>query len=204
MNNDDYRDLILKSKNGDQNAFEKIIVDLKDHIKYQIYRYRFSFNFEFTKDDVIQVAYIAVWEAISKCKNAPELDYPKAYLTTAINNQICTKFTKVNRKKVKVHELNARLDASVNVNASENCTLSEIIESKNKSIEDLILEKEAYEYVLGLSVNLNEREKETFNLWAKGYNPTKICEILGVPIRTVENALYTGKRKIRKHANKIA
>jgi hypothetical protein len=43
MNNDDYRDLILKSKNGDQNAFEKIISDLKEHIKYQIYRYRFQF-----------------------------------------------------------------------------------------------------------------------------------------------------------------
>jgi RNA polymerase sporulation-specific sigma factor len=68
--------------------------------------------------------------------------------------------------------------------------------------EELLIGKESYEAVIQyVSQNLSALEKQAFSLYLQGYSYPNIAQMLGRPLKSIDNAIQRAKKKLEKFSS---
>ena len=189
-------EIVLKIKNGDEQALSYLLDKYKNLVNMKVGKY---FIIGAEKDDIIQEGMIGLFKAI-KTYNASKNNTFKTFANMCIERQLITAIKTSNRQKHM--PLNSYL--SLNVSAYDNNDDStELIDTFNsQTIEDpldTIMKKEQYiEIEKAIDKNLSKFEKKVLDRYIKGESYTVIAKRLDSPVKSIDNAI----QRIRKKAIK--
>jgi len=167
--------LILKSKNGDSNAFGLLIKNYKS----QLYGYLRKFDEDKSiADDMMQETLIKVWKAFPNYSNQNKF---ASWLFTIAHN-VALDFNKSKKNRSKIFQQN------------------EIeFQTKDKNPCVQLENKELKEVIISCVNSLPEKQKHVFLLRQNGGLSFKeISQITDEPINTVLGHMHYATKKIRK------
>lgn len=177
-NSESENELLIKAKEGDKNAYGKIV---------KIYMRRAYFaalSFVASKDDAFDLSQDAFIKAYRSLKN---FDTSKSFYTwyyTILRN-LCLNFLR-NKKR---HA----------INFSEIFELLENIEDENQNTENMMHKKDTKRIVWEAIWKLSPEDREIIT--AKDIvnaSYTEISELLQIPVGTVMSRLYYARKRLKK------
>ena len=86
MTNSEFEELIIKSRNGDSEAFENTLNNLKHYFKYKANEYKDQLGRGYDVDDLIQEAAIGVWKGLYSYKEGSK--YARTYFLVVARNSM--------------------------------------------------------------------------------------------------------------------
>lgn len=139
-------------------------------------------------DDLCQEAYVALLSAIGSYDEQKGTSF-STYAIACINNRLTDAVKTANRRKNRI------LNDSVSLTDDSNPV--EIISFE--SPEEVTLDQEQYhELMQRIENELSRKERQVLLLWVDGYDYVEIGEKLGLPVKSVDNALQRARRKLKK------
>ena len=164
-------ELIIRSKNGDEQAFTELILSIKNDL-YRIGKSRLADDSDI--NDAIQETMINAYKHLKKLKDISSF---KSWIIKILINE-CNKIYKKTNKKEKI------LEKIKNEKISDNS-----INSINSQID--------FEILIGC---LNYEEKLIIALYYNSkYSCNEIAKILNMNINTVKSKLVRAKEKVKKY-----
>lgn len=188
-------DLLLKAKNGNHEAMEKVIN------QYQKLVYKNSQNFFLRGgegNDLEQEGYIGLIKAIKAYKPNTEASFA-TFANLCIRRQLITTIKKANTDKHKIFN-----DSIIKDSYSENI---EKIDYKTLSLcfhtpEELLLGKELLQLLNNyLDKNLSDFEKQVFSHLIQQKTYIEIADILGDTPKRIDNTIQRIKKKVKGYLN---
>ena len=165
------RELIDLAKNGDSDAFEKLVFDYKNYVGYIVDTNCWSFS-EY-REDFMQEGFLALFRAVRTYDGLSSSF--STYAFQCIKNAVITARRKYERIPKE----------------------PEFCDIHDRSAEEIVLEHEStsllYERMMS---SLSELERIVVELYVDGYRPTQIADRVGVAKKSVDNALSRAKRKL--------
>lgn len=173
--------LIVNAANGDQTAFHEIINAFDPLIESIIYKYT-GCSLEYDDHDLRQEATIALFGAVRTYKDRQNGITFGLYAKICIKNRIISQMRKVST-----------------VQQSEQIGFDKEILTDEHNPEKEIIDKESCVSLLELmDGNLSHYEKAVFKLYIHNISYNEIASILGTSHKSVDNAIYRIKHKIKK------
>lgn len=197
QNNEDKK-YILRIKNGDEIALNKIMDKYKNFV-YAKAKTFFIVGAE--QEDIIQEGMIGLFKAIKGYDSNKEVSF-SAFADLCIRRQIISAIKASNRQK---HiPLNSYL--SLNKSSFDDDTDREVIEQLDLDTLpdplDTITKKETYRGIeLKMSQILSDFEQQVFNQYLNGDSYITIANKLNSHVKAVDNAIQRIKKKVEKHLN---
>lgn len=173
-----FSELILAAKNGDEGAFSELCEKYRPLIENMTDRYLARLNaFIQDKDDLRQEATVAFYRAVTSYDMSQDKVSFGLYAKICIKNRMVTLLRRANKKS-----------ALKTVEAPEN---------EGKRIGDRVFD---FEELLSVSEKiLSKREGLVFSLYIGGKTYKEISELLKVSEKSVDNALFRAKSKIKRY-----
>lgn len=183
--------LILRAAAGDQTAFSELVKEYKPLTDGIIRRYKTFISLcGCDEDDLRQEAIIALYGA------AKTYDIEKQGVTFGLYAKVCINNRIISQLR-KVRGADLPLDAE-NEDASEGGGQNEAAESETNP-ESEVIGRESYKALLKLiDENLTAYEKSVFKLYILDKSYHEIAVALGSPRKSVDNAVYRIKKKIKR------
>ena len=202
FNTNKYNDLrdeeiIIKIKQGDEQALTYLLEKYKDLVNVKVGKY---FMAGAERDDILQEGMIGLFKAI-KTFNCEKQNTFKSFANLCVERQLITAIKTSNRQK---HiPLNSYLSLNISAYDKNDDDSVELIDTFNsKTIEDpleTIMKKEYYEEIREtINSSLSKFEKQVLERFVKGDSYLTIAEKLDSPVKSVDNAI----QRIRKKAIK--
>ena len=177
---DEMTELVLNTKNGSESALSALLKKY-EHLINSISKKYSDMCFSNTKEneDFFQESIIAFNNAITTYDIERCNITFGAYAKICIKNRLISCVRKANSKKRKVRE--------------------ETTDNSVISLQDTFIMREQEKKMLSISKNvLSEYEKKIFLLYLKGNKPRDIVKITGKGKRSVNNALYRIRAKLKQ------
>lgn len=196
MQDEEDRKYLLKIKNGDEKALNKIMDKYKNFV-YAKAKTFFLVGAE--KEDIIQEGMIGLFKAIKGYDVEKEVTF-SSFADLCIRRQIITAIKASTRQK---HiPLNSYL--SLNKSAFDEDTDREVIEQLDIDLVpdplETITKKETYKNIeLKMTEILSDFEQQVFNEYLNGETYIEIADKLHTHAKAVDNAIQRIKRKVEKH-----
>lgn len=196
MQDEEDRKYILKIKNGDEKALNKIMDKYKNFV-YAKAKTFFLVGAE--REDIIQEGMIGLFKAIKGYDVEKEVTF-SSFADLCIRRQIITAIKASTRQK---HiPLNSYL--SLNKSAFDEDTDREVIEQLDIDLVpdplETITKKETYKNIeLKMTEILSDFEQQVFNEYLNGETYVEIADKLHTRAKAVDNAIQRIKRKVEKH-----
>lgn len=196
VQNEEDKKFILKIKNGDEIALNKIMEKYKNFV-YSRAKSFFIVGAE--QEDIIQEGMIGLFKAIKGYDLEKEVSF-KSFADLCIRRQIITAIKASTRQK---HiPLNSYL--SLNKSSFDEETDREVIEQLDvETIPDpldTITKKETYRNLeIKMTEILSEFEQQVFNEYLNGESYVRIANKLNSHVKAVDNAIQRIKKKVEKH-----
>ena len=196
MQNEEDKKYLLKIKNGDENALNKIMDKYKNFV-YAKAKTFFLVGAE--QEDIVQEGMIGLFKAIKGYDTEKDVTF-RSFADLCIRRQIITAIKASTRQK---HiPLNSYL--SLNKSAFDEDTDREVIEQLDIDMVpdplETITKKETYKNIeLKMSEILSDFEQQVFNEYLNGETYVKIADTLHTHGKAVDNAIQRIKRKVEKH-----
>lgn len=194
--NDEDKKYILKIKDGDENALNKIME------KYRSFVYAKAKTFFIVgaeQEDIIQEGMIGLFKAIKGYDFNKEVSF-SSFADLCIRRQIISAIKASTRQK---HiPLNSYL--SLNKSSFDEDNDREVIEQLDlDTVPDpleTITKKETYKNIeLKMSEVLSNFEQQVFNEYLNGESYVNIASKLNSHVKAVDNAIQRIKKKVEKH-----
>lgn len=185
--NDRLSVLITNAAIGDQSAFRKILKAFEPLIGSIIKKYDIRI-IDYDEDDLRQEVSIALFKAVRTYDCTNNGVTFGLYAKICINNRIISHLRKIRNEIIPstIQDLN-----------DINCNIEYF--STDYSQENEIINKESYKTLLRLiDDNLTPCEKSVFKLYVLDKSYHEIAAVLGYPQKSVDNAIYRIKNKIKK------
>ena len=176
---DEMTELVLNAKNGSESAF-KALLKKYEHLINSISKKYSDMCFSNTKEneDFFQESIIAFNNAIATYDIEGNITFG-AYAKICIRNRLISCVRKSNSKKRRNRD--------------------NITKDNQISPQDTLIFKEQEKKMLALSEEvLSEYERKIFLLYIKGNKPRDIVKMTGKGKRSVDNALYRIKTKLKR------
>ncbi|MDD4773072.1 MAG: sigma-70 family RNA polymerase sigma factor [Eubacteriales bacterium] len=174
--------LIVNAASGDQTAFHEIVNAFEPLIESIIKKYN-NRSSEYDEDDLRQEAAIALFGAVRTYKSGQNDVTFGLYAKICIKNRIISQMRK----------------ASVTVQQPEEIDFDKKLSSEEYNPENELIDKENYMSLLNLlDKNLSNYEKTVFKLYILNISYNEIAANLGTSQKSVDNAIYRIKNKIKK------
>lgn len=196
MQNEEDKKYLLKIKNGDEKALNKIMDKYKNFV-YAKAKTFFLVGAE--QEDIVQEGMIGLFKAIKGYDAEKDVTF-RSFADLCIRRQIITAIKASTRQK---HiPLNSYL--SLNKSAFDEDTDREVIEQLDIDMVpdplETITKKETYKNIeLKMSEILSDFEQQVFNEYLNGETYVKIAYKLHTHAKAVDNAIQRIKRKVEKH-----
>lgn len=176
---------LCKSKDMDVevNAVNELIVRYRALIEKNVKAY---YNHSFF-DDIKQEAYLGLLSAIFSFDQSKNVLF-YTYANVCIQNKVKNYFAFLGTKKEQINNNALSYDDVYDDNAG----------SHHLNPEKIYIEQESYNNLIhSVSARLSTLEKEVLVLSINDYSYKDISKMLGVPVKSVDNALTRAKFKIR-------
>ena len=186
---DGLRSLIESAASGNEESFAEIAKLYAPLTGSIISKYCRSDIFDAQDiEDIRQELAIALYDAVL----AYDLSHEKVefglFAKICMTNRIISRLRKL--EKVKTREILFSDDETVDCGA----------ETEDGEPSLLVIDKESVDSINGLiDKNLSKFEKSVFGLYISDYSSRDIANILGTSNKSVENAIYRIRRKLKEH-----
>ncbi len=173
-----FSELIIAAKNGDEGAFSELCEKYKPLIENMTDRYITRLNAIIQdKDDLRQEATVAFYRAVTTYDMSQDKVSFGLYAKICIKNRMVTLIRRANKK------------SSPKTVASS--------EKEGKRIGDRVFD---FGELLAVSERvLSKREMSVFSLYVGGKTYKEISELLNASEKSVDNALFRAKSKIKRY-----
>jgi RNA polymerase sporulation-specific sigma factor len=191
----DYELLYLVSENN-EDANEifykkyKPLIEIKASKVFPIIK-----NKGYELNDLIQEGMIGLSQALNDYKEQKDVTF-YTFANVCIDRQILSFVRNVNRQKHKVLNESISMDSSYDNNG--NPLMNSIYDDKNSNPEDDLVSLEtSSELKEKIYQELNEKQKEVFDLRMQGFNLMEIASLLNISRKSVEGILSRIRIKIK-------
>lgn len=182
---DDLADLIRSFRMGDEAAFDRLAEMYHPLIESMASGCFDGLSHYYEWDDVLQYALIA----FSKAALSYNLDQDKVsfglYAKICIGNALVSKMRLARKKYVEILPIDGVFDMADPEDISR-----EIVDRENAG--------NLYELIRS---TLSDFENEVFKLYAYGYSSSEIADRLGKTDKSVDNAIFRARKKLKKVLN---
>ena len=196
MNDEELIELI---KSGDKYAIDFLIEKYKDLVNMKVSKY---FMIGAEKEDIIQEGMIGLFKAIQSFNSEKQNSF-KTFANLCIERQLITAIKTSNRQK---HQpLNSYLSLSASAYNNEddenNSSMMEFFDSHTTEDPlETITKKEYYQRVENaIDKSLSDFEKQVLQRFIKGDSYVDIAAKLDSPVKSVDNAIQTIRKKAVKN-----
>jgi len=177
------KELVLKARQGDDEAINKIVESFKEKVK-GIARGYFLIGGDL--DDLVQEGMIGLFKAINSFDDKKSSDF-NAFALMCVNRQIINCIKKYNTDKNKMLNYTISLD---DVDERDLCTISP---------ESIAIDKESNLMLRHLiDEHLSKMERQVVLAFFEGYSYGEIALQLKVTTKSVDNALQRARQKLSK------
>lgn len=193
MNDEEY---VLKAKNGDENACAYILNKYKPMVR-SISRTYFLLGGD--REDIVQEGMIGLYKAV--CNYEPAGDGTAGFSTYA---NICVKRQIYSAIKAAARQKHMPLNDYISLNNEANASSIEAAGQREwmaalMNPEDIVISQEAYQMLLcKIGGRLSKFEREVLEQYLNGRKYEEIGTILGKESKSVDNALYRIKKKLKE------
>lgn len=190
-------ELLRQIKTGNDDAMECLLERYRDMVRKEARKFFLAGGDE---EDLIQEGMIGLFKAITSYQQGKNTSFSTfAYL--CVQRQIYTTITAFNRKK---HiPLNTSISLSEQKNEDDETSLDEILETPEKTPEELLLRKEEVkDYYRMIDQKLSKFEKQVMYYYLNGENYTMIAKRLGRTDKSIDNAIQRIRKKIKNDQGK--
>lgn len=191
--------LLNKAKNGDNNALNDLIIELKPLVTSIARRY---FLVNASTEDLIQEGMIGLFKAFLSYKQGENVSF-KSYATICVNRQIQSAIIKNNRNK----NLPLNTYFSINNQGKILINLNEDMPDEDKGFflsetslnpeESVLFRERLTEINSKINNLLSSYEKDILKLYMLGLSYVEIASKLNKSSKSVDNALSRVKIKLR-------
>ncbi len=191
-------EIIGIAENGDQEALEFLLNKYKYLVKKQA---RTLYLIGADREDLVQEGMIGLYKAIRtyEAKKTGSFAY---YAGICINSHMCNAVKSNNRKKnIPLNSyISFSSDAFENEESGDNSlSIGEMISSEDMNPEKLLIDREvADNFRFRILKELSKYETDVFNLFTAGRSYEDISNILGKPVKSVDNAVQRIRNKTLK------
>lgn len=185
-------ELLSQIRDGSDDAMECLLERYRDMVRKEARRFFLAGGDE---EDLIQEGMIGLFKAVTSYQKEKNTSF-STFAYICVQRQIYTTITAFNRKK---HiPLNTAVSLSEQKNQEDELALDEILETPEKTPEELMLRKEELnDYHRILDQNLSKFEKQVMDHYLNGENYTMIAKKLGKSDKSIDNAIQRIRRKIK-------
>ena len=200
----DRNELIKLAKEGDQLAITTLVNQHKDFLFRMTYKYVPEGTFD--RDDIMQIAEIAFWEAIKSWDMTGDFE---AYAGMVIKRRLTDELRKLDTDKRVVNRNTKSIDAAESGDDEESSEMDKSefdswISHSSRSAEDEYLDREGTRALMKfLQEELTDVERQVIRLYIEGYKMAKIAEVTGLKYKSCENALMRAKNKLREYMRTV-
>lgn len=187
-------ELVKVAKNGDNNAIETLVDRYKNYISLKTRTY---FLRGADKEDIMQEGMIGLIKAIRDYKVDKQVSF-KSFAELCITRQIITAVKAATRQK---HTpLNSYISLYGSGDGDEERSPLDLIDSNTRfNPEEYIIMRENLKKIDEQILKfLSKFEKSVLECYMTGKTYQEISEVLGRPVKSIDNALQRIKRKFEK------
>lgn len=199
MEDKEISNLIIKAKNNDEEAVEKLLQAFKPKV-IAISREYFLLGAEF--DDLLQEGMIGLYKAINVYDETKNHSF-SAFASLCIHRQLQNAVKNANRKKN--NPLNSYLPIKYydgSSSSDEDRILKLVIVDDNSDIEQNYIDKELNTIVISkVKDMLTSEQFKVLRLFLNGESYSEISKQTNLTTKQVDNMLQTIKKKLKTLAN---
>lgn len=175
------RCLIVKYREDDESAFDELVKLYAPLIDSLVYRYRDGFSAFCDADDIRQYAMIAFAKAIMTYNLEQNSVSFGLYAKLCIFNTLSSRLRDARRENLQI----LPIEGVFNTPSGEDVSGDVIAAENARHIKDII------------NKSLTRLEARVFEFYAEGYSAEEISEKLGKSEKSVENAVFRARRKLK-------
>lgn len=192
-------EIAILAQNGDTRACEYLLTKYKNFIRTKARSY---FLIGADKEDIIQEGMIGLYKAIRDYRNDKQASF-RAFAELCVTRQIITAIKTATRQKHIPLNSYVSLNKPVYEDESEKTLIDVVTQSHIFNPEDIVIDQENLSVLeFKMSELLSNLEMQVLNLYIDGKSYIEISEILGKPVKSVDNALQRIKNKLLAHLSK--
>lgn len=199
--NKDTEELVKLSQDGDQLAFNTLI-KTHDEFFYKMTKKYISEGI-FEKDDILQIAEIAFWEAVQSWNGSGDFE---AYAGMVVKRRLVDEYRKQFTDKAVANRGTTSIDGAESGEDEDGpgeMTKSEYdsyLSNAHRSAEDEYLDKNIEETLVKFfKEEMTEVERRMISMYLDGYKMSQIAEETGMKYKSCENAVRRAKEKLREY-----
>ncbi len=187
-------ELLSRIREGSDDAMECLLERYRDMVRKEARRFFLAGGDE---EDLIQEGMIGLFKAVTSYQEGKNTSF-STFAYMCVQRQIYTTITAFNRKK---HiPLNTAVSLSEQSDQENEFSLDEILETPEKTPEELMLRKEEIkDYHRMIDQTLSKFEKQVMEHYLNGENYTMIAQKLGKSDKSIDNAIQRIRRKIKNN-----
>lgn len=177
-------ELVALVREGDSNAVDMLISKYKSTVSYYADKF---FSDLLTFDDWYQEGMIGLFFAIRTYRADGGASFA-TYASVCIKNRLSSCLKKLTNTKNPPSDVIVPFDETLNI--SVNSVEDDYIATEDsKSFDDLILNQ------------LSKTEQSVMKYYLAGFNYTEISKLLNISVKSVDNAIFRAKNKLKKQLN---
>ncbi len=186
-------ELVLKAREGDDEALEMIFSKFGGYIRYLSNKYYLAGA---ESKDLMQEGMIGLFKAIKDFSSGEGVSF-STFAVVCIERQIKTAIKAANRKK---HlPLNSSVSLHTALFEDEDKELAELFGEDSSNPEKIYINNETYSQMYKLIYNsLTKLELQILLLHNKGLSYKEISQISGKTVKSIDNAVQRIRKKVEK------
>ncbi len=188
-------EIIKQAQRGQRFAIEYLINKNMD-IVYSKAKYFFIKGLD--KDDVIQEGMVGLFKAIRDYKIEREASF-RGFSQLCVHRQLVSAIKKANRQKHMPLNNSTSIDNTLDYDNEKGRSFNEILPDKGVNLEESFVNKELLKMIMEDMANeLTELEHKVFLEYLQNKSYEEISNILGINLKTVDNALQRARKKMER------
>lgn len=201
----DRDELIKLAQAGDQYAFDAIVDTHRDFLRKMTSKY-FTTSNDRDRDDLIQMATIALWKAVESYDADSNGDF-EAYAGMIIKRQLTDEIRKESAGKVAINTQAVSLDkdrydpeGDPNKGETGRVETGDVVASKFLTPEEEVLGEEgARELMQFMKDNFSAKERDVVMRYIDGMSIQEIADAMEIKYKSVENTLMRLRGKLNNY-----
>ncbi len=177
--------LVKSYKDGDESSFDRLVNEYMPLIDSMVNRCYDGLSPYYEREDILQFALIAFSKAVFSYNTEQSGVTFGLYAKICIGNALITKLRAARRRHVEF----LPIDDIFNVADTDDIA------------EDVIGRENVLKLYELIKSTLSELENKVFRLYAAGYSTAEIAERLGKTERSVDNAIFRARKKLKSVLN---
>ena len=192
MSNKLEKELINQAKDGDDDAFEKLLKKYEGIIEWEVGDYKGS---NLSYEDTKQMARLAFWKAVRDYEFEQGMKF-QSWLYFVLDRKLAQYYDWKNRQKRKTIDYSSSLDRPKNTEGEDDDIDGyRYIEDDGLTAEEKIMILRKLEK---LKAACTELEWKSVYLSALGYEYVEVAEHIGAHYKAVDNAIQRARKKTQK------